>query len=62
MRLDRGCGQREETMSDDAAAILFLLGEFIVGLISGFILGVKVCWMIVKKRRVLGTGPNEANG
>ena len=49
-------------MSDDAAAILFLLGEFIVGLISGFILGVKVCWMIVKKRRVLGTGPNEANG
>jgi hypothetical protein len=54
--------QREESMSDDAAAILFILGEFIVGLLVGFILGIKVCWMIVKKRRLLGTGPNEANG
>jgi hypothetical protein len=40
-------------MGDDAAAILFILGEFIVGLIIGFILGVKVCWMVVKKRRLL---------
>ncbi len=39
-------------MGDDTAAILFILGEFIVGLIIGFILGVKVCWMVVKKRRL----------
>lgn len=45
------CELKEDIMSDDAAAIVFLLGEFIVGLIIGFILGVKVCWMIVKQRR-----------